>query len=158
MTRDAVVQQKPMTASEAIRFGAMMNPQARFVRHAPDGSSCVLGAMEDAIGLGSDDEHFILRAQLLAERFPILRRRIAHPVTGHVYDLDKVIAGLNNNGWDYDCRPPRRLLKPWTRERIADWVETVERSLEPRQAAVQSTEPTPVITAQPTEESRLQLA
>jgi len=103
-----------MLLSEAIRLGAMLGSQAFGIRHGGDGSSCVLGAVEDACG------------GIKAEKaFPWIFGFATNPVTGDEQPVNVIMAGLNNNGSDFHLsNNPRR---SWSRERIADWVESIER-------------------------------
>lgn len=105
-----------MTLSEAIRLGSMLHPQgfARFHGYSHDQASivtCALGAAEDA-GYRIVD-------------MPILRMAATCPasewcrVCHCVYD---VIIHLNDE-------------HRWTREAIADWVETIEAGI-PQQEEV----------------------
>lgn len=109
-----------MRLSEAIRLGAMMRPQAKedlFV----GGHSCALGAAYEAIGLMTPDTdrcnnpsswHWRTR-----DAFPLLEEKVSCPI-GDCWrtpdDLAYVTTHLNDE-------------HGWTREAIADWVESVER-------------------------------
>lgn len=104
--------------SEAMRLGAMMRPQAFFKLHDTDtGGSCALGAVADALGAlqasenaYTPDKNFKIPAHWKA----IGRHTLCPHCDQHVgTQIDHVIIHLNN-----DVR--------WTRERIADWIETVE--------------------------------
>lgn len=102
-----------MRLSEAIRLGAMLKPQA-FGDLWRDGgrTSCALGAAYEALGFGpgsdvEDNEHVPRGIRDFLEEpsaCPVCKRenRIGLTVT-HLNDAHK-----------------------WTRERIADWVATVE--------------------------------
>lgn len=105
--------------SEAIRLGAMQHRQARgtYYDHV-DHRTCALGAALDAIGqldaIGFD------ALQQLQAAFPILRDTVTLPVIAPDpriarYDLASAIIALNDQ-----CL--------WTREAIADWVETLEQA------------------------------
>lgn len=104
-----------MKLSEAIRLGAMLKPQA-FNSSGREGS-CALRAAADASGL-QDDLHSLLAYEGLKRRYPVLLRPVpACPVCwcwgtedAHVLDI---VWHLNDS-------------HRWTRERIADWVATVE--------------------------------
>ena len=103
-----------MRLSEAIRLGAMLKSQGfngDDVVH-----SCALRAAADAIGLADfkQGRRRILDYAQLRCVFPILNEQRICPVLPHYSDdMLAVIWHLND-----DHR--------WTRERIADWVETVE--------------------------------
>lgn len=98
-----------MKLSEAIRLGAMMKPQG----FAGTGSrkcqeTCAYGAALDAI---SSDES-------VSTHWPWLKTLYPDPVWCPVCHLScdvHIIPHLNNK-------------HRWTRERIADWVETLERA------------------------------
>jgi hypothetical protein len=106
-----------MKLSEAIRLGAMLKPQ-RFGGLYVDSGTCALGAAMDAIGALPKKQSVICSD---AEWEPALRlwgglldRRVAHPVNASPEDLVcHVITNLNDS-------------HKWTREQIADWVETIE--------------------------------
>ena len=121
--------------SEAILLGSTLNPKAIGVRHAPDGSSCALGAAEDAIGVRG--------CGLLESRYPETYNMVAHPIDGESEMLGCVIASLNNG---YGLRQCSFMFKPWSRERIASWVATVEPQPQPEPQP----EPEPI--PEPTEE------
>jgi hypothetical protein len=101
-----------MLLSEAIRLGAMSKPQGTGVNSAnPSRSSvCVIGAALFAIGVqcecwDSYDE--------LKKAFPLADQPIICPKSGIEVTITKALWMLNDDGW--------------TRERIADWVESIER-------------------------------
>lgn len=97
-----------MRLSEAIRLGSMMKPQC-FRGFHRDGGSCAIGAAADAIGISTD--RWALRAAfpLLAEVNVVCPACGRNQMTLHV----GMIPHLND-------------FHNWTRERIADWVETIE--------------------------------
>jgi hypothetical protein len=104
-----------MYVFEAIRLGSMLRPQEFCERHSKQGT-CVLGAIEDAVG----------NCEYAAEKvFPILTRPVVHPVTGNREHLGAILAGLNNRGADY-IHGEYDKRHAWTRERIADWLEPIE--------------------------------
>lgn len=99
-----------MKLSLAIRLGAMLKPQGRG-RLISDGRTCALGAAVDAIGgLNRHDED---RYQLAFDEWPILLRKVSHPLCAPDHLAD-IITMLNDS--------PIR----WTREQIADFVESIE--------------------------------
>lgn len=104
-----------MKLSEAIRLGAMLRPQCRW-GFLEKYSSCALGAATEANGLSKLGQ--------LRERYPILATWAPLPVDaafgflgflryakGYINELEFQIITLN---------------MIWTRERIADWVESIE--------------------------------
>lgn len=107
-----------MRLSEAIRLGAMLRPQGKGDLFGANGTSCALGAAMEAIGLRpiegamdldcSSDEF-----EEMYHQWPILLDEPDSPIE-HPYGkkLAETIPVLNDAGW--------------TRERIADWVATVE--------------------------------
>lgn len=104
--------------SEAIRLGAMLKPQAFgkafvFVKFGELGS-CALGAAEDAIN-GPIYEASDGGAKQLEvyERYSLNKQRRDCPSCDRPGRLSDVIVHLNDD-------------HQWTRERIADWVETIE--------------------------------
>jgi hypothetical protein len=111
-----------MNLSDAIRLGAMIRPQA-FGDLFLDHESCAMGAAYEAAGLM--DEHTERRLELVPLQrwddltratFPILKTKgVGCPMCGHDDGLGLafVISHLNDR-------------HRWTREQIADWVETVE--------------------------------
>lgn len=107
-----------MKLSEAIRLGALLKPQA-FNGRSVDGS-CALAAACDAVGIARitfDDGAFINYSRLEG-RFPLLTISVTVPTYGWSSSLSAAIYTLNDT--DH-----------WTREAIADWVESIERAHEP---------------------------
>jgi hypothetical protein len=103
-----------MRLSEAIRLGAMMQPKRNgpcAILYKDNNGTCALGAAAQAVGLP------ILT---LAEGYspiwamwPWLQTMSTHPITGVIDDATTNIWMLNDTD-------------DWTRERIADWVSTIE--------------------------------
>jgi hypothetical protein len=89
-----------------------MRPKVIGIRHNAEGT-CALGAAEDAIG---EKAHWHAH-----EFFPLLNENAAHPEMKTTLDIGTIVASLNNGGLNY------RVWKPWSRERIADWVATIEK-------------------------------
>ena len=109
-----------MKLSEAIRLGAMNRPQA-FGAFEHRGGTCALGAACEAIGLSIEVANHAHISERLQSLFPVLRtQRVACPVCGRVQhcSLASLIADLNDR-------------HRWTREAIADWVESQEALAEP---------------------------
>jgi hypothetical protein len=106
-----------MRLSEAIRLGAMNRPQAYGSYFEKETNrTCALGAALDAIGLlalsGGDQQLYVA--------FPLLNLQGVPSPCGCVLvifadTLGGRITHLNDH-------------HHWTRERIADWVESVERA------------------------------
>lgn len=117
-----------MRLSEAIRLGSMLKPQD-LVGFRRGGRSCALGAACDALGVPvhhEDDFAFGLHA--LNTEFPQLTLPARCPACSALrglwrrwrdeeYDLGDVIIHLNDD-------------HKWTRERISDWLATIERRAE----------------------------
>lgn len=107
-----------MKLSDAIRLGAMMRPhQAFWVLFEPDTQgSCALGAAAEAIGILDTTQR---NRYLPDKRVPnawrwVLRQIDACPACGMGgRDGQDMITHLNN-------------VHYWTREAIADWVESIE--------------------------------
>lgn len=100
-----------MKLSEAIRLGAMDRPQC--VRVMTDGHAvCAMGSALVALGrldLGNQEPAY----DFLKARFPVLTRVVASPLGGDVRNVISQIIVLNDDAG-------------WTREAIANWVETIE--------------------------------
>jgi hypothetical protein len=114
-----------MQLSEAIRLGSMLKPQAfhgpsRWLRLAQESATCALAAAAEAAG---DSELFVFGWDA---RWPVTVLRVVCPACSDhpVMDVVSCVAVLN----DYH---------QWTRERIADWVETIE-GAEPQAIGVAS--------------------
>jgi hypothetical protein len=103
---------RKLRLSEALRLGSMLRPQVKYVRHSSEGT-CALGAIDDAVG-GSWWAEAV---------FPELRSVGVHPLTGVRGALNTIVADLNNGTsmWFGGRR------EAWSREKIADWLETLER-------------------------------
>lgn len=108
-----------MKLSEAIRLGAMMKPQGFEVLIA-DGRSCAIGAAADAIGANVDDSSGSMSAvpPKLRTAFPLLSVCADSPCPSKDCGVircgvSSVIIHLNDT-------------HRWTREEIADWVESRE--------------------------------
>lgn len=97
-----------MRLSEAIRLGAMLRPQA-FGVCDPD-RSCALQAMAEALGVQRHEGY----RDALFKHWPWVHELRAHcPACNCDGIKESTISHLND-------------LHKWTRERIADWVETIE--------------------------------
>jgi hypothetical protein len=122
-----------MKLNEAIRLGAMLKPQSYKDLLDPGGRTCALGAAVDALGLYRNNADFAFELHDLFTRYPFIHKAsrcpACLPVVGFVrrrlnweYDVEDVIAHLND---DHE----------WTRERIADWVATIEPACDSSDAA-----------------------
>jgi hypothetical protein len=122
-----------MKLSEAIRLGAMMKPQGVgwLLR---DGKTCAIGAALDAVGAFGARTQSSIGYDLAEKRWgDILRLKAGHPsCEPTIEEVWAVVQNLN----DY-CG--------WTREQIADWIETIERRAEADQAGTQQETPTTAV-------------
>jgi hypothetical protein len=105
-----------MKLSEAIRLGSMIRPQGHG-KLMSDGRTCAIGAAAESAGLSMDEEKGWKRIRSV---WPLLDETANHPCPPppcHANDwvIANVIVSLND-----DAR--------WTREQIADWVETLEQA------------------------------
>lgn len=105
-----------MRLSEAIKLGAMLKPQGFGDYQTGDGGACALGSALDAVGVAADKQNGLTDLSL-ALRFPAVNTPATCPWKlcrdTFAHEIGSVITHLN----DDHC---------WTRERIADWVATVE--------------------------------
>lgn len=103
-----------MQLSDAIRLGAMLKPQ-EFGHLLANGRTCAFGAAFDALGL----LEVVLGTSLASatlDQWPWLLTHAPHPIiAGYVEPAINVILKLND-------------VEHWSRERIADWVASVEPS------------------------------
>lgn len=126
-----------MRLSEAIRLGAMLKPQAfgSFFTRGSDvtvvgdvlglrrtaDSTCALGGALDAVG-ALEFSALEWVAYGLPSRWPVLRVAATCPECGECCGAqgvwDVVAVHLNNK-------------HRWTREQIADWVESIEQAQQP---------------------------
>jgi hypothetical protein len=109
-----------MRLSEAIRLGSMLRPQG-FGHMWSGGKSCAVGAAYEALGYGDGKDVFLPR-----DLYDLLISRIFLMPCGCTpyqlrFSLVTAITHLND-------------AHRWTRERIADWVETLERTASPEAA------------------------
>lgn len=109
-----------MKLSDAIRLGAMLRPQAfgELVKEIAPGvfGTCAFGAAEEAIchdfEIGVADATCEI-ASVYAVYRPLLKRWSLCPVCTHGEEIAEIVHHLND--WHR-----------WTRERIAEWVATIE--------------------------------
>lgn len=114
-----------MKLSEAIRLGAMLKPQA-FGKLSDGVGTCALGAAEDAVGMS------------WFAAWPL-----QHPAFTAGCPACKYVPDV------IDQATPAHLndVHRWTREQIADWVESIEPSTEgdnERTASTPATDAVPV--------------
>lgn len=107
------------TLSQAIREGAKLRPQIGGTMHAPAGS-CAIGAASEALFEGN---RFVPGYHEVAEVFPYIEHvSIKCPAESECTDeigtkpLGSIVVHLNDH-------------HRWTREAIADWLETEEEKL-----------------------------
>ena len=103
-----------MKLSEAIRLGAMMQPKRNGVcaiLYMDNKGTCALGAAAQAMGLHIPT--FAEGYNPIWAMWPWLQTMSTHPVTGERVEATTNIWMLNDTD-------------DWTRERIADWVATIE--------------------------------
>lgn len=131
-----------MRLSEAIRLGAMLKPQAFGTWYDGEGT-CATGAALEAMGFldtnllsafpSRDEEEKVFSAYAASVAFrehnAILKnKKCACLECGSVAFVGAMIVHLNNK-------------HRWTRERIADWVETIETAAETKIVAEAVTKP-----------------
>jgi hypothetical protein len=104
-----------MKLSEAIRLGAMLRPKNDAL--VSDRGTCAIGAALDAEALIPErwfDVDFDVLYAEAEKRWPLLVAFVPHPFhPEHPLKLWRVIVSLNDR-------------HKWTREQIADFVETLE--------------------------------
>jgi hypothetical protein len=104
-----------------MRLGAMSSPPRKDGLMDGDGR-CALSAAADAMGIApiflESMGEWSVNYAALSDRFPILEGWVIHPVKGEWRSLTGVIFSLNDT-----CG--------WTREQIAEWVETLETPTNP---------------------------
>lgn len=104
-----------MKLSEAILLGSTLNPQGFCAD--PAVGDCALWSAARSVGIGAypDDEGRHPDYGLLRDRFPVLNTPdVGCPVCGFIeQNLGFIVWHLNDS-------------HRWTRERIADWIETIE--------------------------------
>lgn len=106
-----------MRLSDAIWLGAMLRPQG-FKAFWRDGKSCAMGAAMDAIGR-------IGRGTEATRTWPWLdAAKVQCPKCGAIYNR-RWVDGQRLGGYVYVIAHLNDHHR-WTRERIADWVATVE--------------------------------
>jgi hypothetical protein len=120
-----------MRLSEAMRLGSMLRPQGfgRVLTH--DGKSCALGAAYDAIGELRPSGLMFKEIALIRDAWPVLHQEaIQCPACAKTPRMDDGTFSGNITHLNDDHR--------WTREQIADWVETLESARQPADALATS--------------------
>jgi hypothetical protein len=97
-----------MRLSEAIRLGSMLKPQGFAIDYR---TTCAIQAALEAIGKVGTPYAFVM------DHWPWVSREETNPVSGEVTRVWSIIRELNDD-------------RGWTREQIADWVESLERAQE----------------------------
>jgi hypothetical protein len=107
-----------MKLSEAIRLGAMDTPQAFYETRDHKGGTCAMGAALHAIGVVGRPYSATI------EFFPLALKAADHPLRrDDDWIVISIIRDLND---EYK----------WSRQRIADWVETIEATVPSADASV----------------------
>ena len=105
-----------MKLSEAIRLGAMNRPQG-FYRLYDQGRTCAMGAAAEAMGILDHENNCYIdgHKSKIKHWTPVAMTMTPCPACEEygIDNMQRVMVHLNN-----DHR--------WSRERIADWVETIE--------------------------------
>lgn len=101
-----------MKLSAAIRIGSMTTKQIRGMSKDNSNGRCAIGAALEAVNFQYRRDDW---AQALSVQFPEASWRVSHPIDGHYTSVLDAIWTLN----DLNC---------WSRNQIADWVETLELS------------------------------
>ena len=96
-----------MKLSEAIRLGAMLKPQGTGSTFGD--KTCALGAALEAVGCTDKNSGWFP----VYDIFPIARVSVQRPIDGERMLLGTACWSTNDK-------------YGWTREQIADWVETIE--------------------------------
>jgi hypothetical protein len=115
-----------MRLSEAIRLGSLLGPQAFGTLADMLGGTCALGSAAKAMGIQITTAYEA--EDTLKELFPIFECEQEPPVPMPVVDLYTIIMELND-------------AYRWSRERIADWVEFIEKAEEAKTGRVLNTDP-----------------
>ena len=111
-----------MLLSEAMRLGASWSKKG-IIHIKSDDRTCALGAaLEGSVGIESN---WPASMEKLSKKFPYLHMQVVHPV------MDNIIAGSLNcfNFKAGSLGATITILNDsynWTREQIADWIETIE--------------------------------
>lgn len=102
-----------MQLHEAARLGALLKPQgfgALYLR----GNTCVWGAVADAMGILKGEA--VCGITAISENWPAASLKANCPACGNMADYVTVAGVMGHLNDDHR----------WSRERIADWVETIE--------------------------------
>lgn len=114
-----------MKLSAAIRIGSMTTKQIVGAFNNADNGRCALGAALDAVNAEFKTQDQICRGDsnfnTVFALFPVSLLSAKHPIHESVYPVYHIVYGLNDHSG-------------WSRERIADWVETIEAQEEAKNA------------------------
>ena len=113
-----------MRYSEAMRLGAMASGQAFYKLCDEAGNTCAQGAVLLARGITDFREGRAWMRPDIQDFVQFLKTDAICPVRSERNYVCNIIAFLNND-------------QRWSRERIADWVATIEPREEPRPETVQ---------------------
>jgi len=104
-----------MKLAEAIWLGAMLKPQAFGALEDTNGNTCALGAAYDAIGELHTGQGYDW--SWACRRFPVLKAIDGNRARPRCFVcgtyVESIVPHINDE-------------HRWTREQIADWVETIE--------------------------------
>ncbi len=112
-----------MRLSDAIRLGALLKPQG-FDDFQGEGVSCAIGAAFDAVGL-SEARQRTLTTTDLTRMFSVTNKPAVCPCNAWAFCHIVSIASV------FDVAIHLNDHHRWTREAIADWVETQESPVSP---------------------------
>lgn len=116
-----------MRLSEAIRLGAMLRPQG--IGTLNSSGSCALGAAGEAIGAKCPQAMCGILPLLVARWPRLMSQMVTLPCACRFdFPFGSAVLHLNDN-------------HRWTREQIADWVETIEPQADESQTAVEVAQP-----------------
>lgn len=108
-----------MKLSAAIRIGSMKTRQIKHQLNDGKNGRCALGAAYDAVGLFDNKK---VSFSSVCNMFPIITKNVPLPtsISNRLYLLGSTIIYLNDS-------------LNWSREEIANWVETLENALEAKE-------------------------
>lgn len=115
-----------MRLSEAMRLGAALRPQG-FRNVFAGGKSCAIGAAAEAVGIIdiSQDNTYVEGARAPDEWKTLCKAKAICPeclTHADYFDVESCVMHLNDS-------------HIWTRERIADWIESLEMAQESKAVA-----------------------
>ena len=126
-----------MSLSEDIRLGALLHPQcSAYFDYGDDGTilaCCAMGGAWLARGYSPCE----LQSLTYMIAWPITARRVLCPQCQKSNSLGNIVsAHLGSDRYDI-CTGPLRVR--WTRERIAEWVESIEQQEAPQPILIDDT-------------------